>query len=73
MKSQHAPVLLELIHITGAIITMDAMGAQTEIVRLIRQKNPIMSLPSKRIIQLFTNKSRPGLKQPEQTNLVELK
>ena len=32
------PALLELIEVTGAIITMDAMGAQTEIVRLIRQK-----------------------------------
>jgi len=29
---------LELIDITGAIITIDAMGTQTEIVRLIRQK-----------------------------------
>jgi predicted transposase YbfD/YdcC len=29
---------LELIDVTGAIITMDAMGVQTEIVRLIRQK-----------------------------------
>lgn len=32
------PALLELIDITGAIITIDAMGTQTEIVRLIRQK-----------------------------------
>ena len=32
------PVLLELIDITGAIITIDAMGTQTEMVRLIRQK-----------------------------------
>ena len=32
------PALLELIDVTGAIITMDAMGTQTEIVRLIRQK-----------------------------------
>ncbi|MEG5063539.1 ISAs1 family transposase, partial [Microcoleus sp. B3-A4] len=30
--------LLELIDISGAIITIDAMGTQTEIVRLIRQK-----------------------------------
>jgi predicted transposase YbfD/YdcC len=29
---------LELIDVTGAIITMDAMAAQTEIIRLIRQK-----------------------------------
>jgi predicted transposase YbfD/YdcC len=32
MKSQLAPALLKLIHVTGAIITMDAMGDQTEIV-----------------------------------------
>ncbi len=32
------PALLELIDITGAIITIDAMGTHTEIVRLIRQK-----------------------------------
>jgi predicted transposase YbfD/YdcC len=33
---------LELVGITGAIITMDAMGTQTEIVRLIRKKKAIM-------------------------------
>lgn len=32
------PALLELINIQGAIITIDAMGTQTEIVRLIRAK-----------------------------------
>lgn len=32
------PALLELIDIQGAIITIDAMGTQTEIVRLIRDK-----------------------------------
>ncbi len=32
------PALLELIDVTGAIITIDAMGTQTEIVRLIRTK-----------------------------------
>ncbi|MCZ0904568.1 ISAs1 family transposase, partial [Microcoleus sp. HI-ES] len=32
------PALLELLDIAGAIITIDAMGTQTEIVRLIRQK-----------------------------------
>ena len=32
------PALLELIDVTRAIITMDAMGTQTEILRLIRQK-----------------------------------
>ncbi len=32
------PALLELIDIKGAIVTIDAMGTQTEIVRLIRQK-----------------------------------
>ena len=32
------PALLELIDMAGAIITIDAMGTQTEIVRLIRQK-----------------------------------
>jgi DDE_Tnp_1-associated/Transposase DDE domain len=32
------PALLELIDIAGAIITIDAMGTQTEIVRLIHQK-----------------------------------
>ncbi len=32
------PALLELIDISGAIITIDAMGTKTEIVRLIRQK-----------------------------------
>ena len=32
------PALLELIDIKGAIITIDAMGTQTEIVRLIRTK-----------------------------------
>lgn len=32
------PALLELIDVTGATITIDAMGTQTEIVRLIRQK-----------------------------------
>ena len=32
------PALLELIDIAGAIITIDAMGTQIEIVRLIRQK-----------------------------------
>ena len=32
------PTLLELIDIAGAIITIDAMGTQTEIIRLISQK-----------------------------------
>ena len=32
------PALLELIDIQGAVITIDAMGTQTEIVRLIRAK-----------------------------------
>src|SRR4028119_1478186 len=32
------PALLELIDMVGAIITIDAMGTQIEIVRLIRQK-----------------------------------
>lgn len=32
------PPLLELIELTGAIVTIDAMGTQTEIVRQIRQK-----------------------------------
>ncbi len=32
------PALLELIDVTGAVITMDAMGTQTEIVQLIHQK-----------------------------------
>lgn len=32
------PALLELLDISGAIITIDAMGTQTEIVRQIRQK-----------------------------------
>ena len=32
------PALLELLDIAGAIITIDAMGTQTEIVRLICQK-----------------------------------
>ena len=32
------PALLELIDVTGAIVTIDAMGTQTEIVRLIRAK-----------------------------------
>ena len=32
------PALLELLDIAGAIITINAMGTQTEIVRLIRQK-----------------------------------
>ncbi len=32
------PALLELIDIKGAIVTIDAMGTQTEIVRLIGQK-----------------------------------
>lgn len=32
------PALLELIDIQGAVITIDAMGTQTEIVRLIREK-----------------------------------
>jgi len=35
------PALLELIDISGAIITIDAMGTQTEIVRLIRQKKGV--------------------------------
>jgi len=33
------PALLELIDLSGAIVTIDAMGTQTEIVRQIRQKN----------------------------------
>ena len=32
------PALLELIDVTGAIVTIDAMGTQTEIVRLIHAK-----------------------------------
>ena len=32
------PALLELIDIAGAIITIDAMGTQTEIIRVISQK-----------------------------------
>jgi len=32
------PALLELIDVSGAIVTIDAMGTQTEIVRLIRAK-----------------------------------
>lgn len=45
------PALLELIDITGAIITIDAMGTQTEMVRLIRQKKadyrPLAKVPNK--------------------------
>ncbi|NBD17167.1 MAG: ISAs1 family transposase [Cyanobacteria bacterium] len=33
------PALLELIDLSGAIVTIDAMGTQTEIVRQLRQKN----------------------------------
>ncbi|WP_256556122.1 ISAs1 family transposase [Oscillatoria sp. HE19RPO] len=42
------PALLELIDITGATITMDAMGTQTEIIRLIHQKkaNYVVTLKS---------------------------
>ncbi len=36
------PALLELIDVTGAIITMDAMGTQTEIIKQIVQKKLIM-------------------------------
>lgn len=32
------PALLELLDITGAIVTIDAMGTQTNIVKLIREK-----------------------------------
>ncbi len=32
------PALLELIDLSGAIITIDGMGTQTEILRLIREK-----------------------------------
>ena len=41
------PALLELIDITGAIITIDAMGTQTEIVRLIPQKKADYVVPLK--------------------------
>jgi predicted transposase YbfD/YdcC len=42
------PALLELIDITGATITMDAMGTQTEIIRLIHKKkaNYVVTLKS---------------------------
>ena len=42
------PALLELSDIAGAMITIDAMGTQTEIVRLIRQKkaNYVVALKS---------------------------
>jgi predicted transposase YbfD/YdcC len=42
------PALLELIDVPGAIITIDAIGTQSEIVRLIRQKKAhyIVSLKS---------------------------
>jgi len=33
------PARLELIDLSGAIVTIDAMGTQTEIVRQLRQKN----------------------------------
>ena len=32
------PALLELLDLTGAIVTIDAMGTQTEIVKQIRHK-----------------------------------
>ncbi len=38
MKLQRFGALLELIDVTGAIITMDAMGTQTEIIKQIVQK-----------------------------------
>jgi predicted transposase YbfD/YdcC len=36
------PALLELIDVTGAIVTIDAMGTQTDIVRLIREKKKVL-------------------------------
>lgn len=38
MKLQRFGALLELIDVTGAIITMDAMGTQTEIIKQIVHK-----------------------------------
>jgi len=36
------PQLLEMLHISGSIITIDAMGCQKEIADLIRQPGAIM-------------------------------
>ena len=47
------PALLELLDIAGAIITIDAMGTQTEIVRLIRQKKADYVVGSIPILQVY--------------------
>ena len=56
------PALLELLDITGSIITIDAMGTQIEIAKKIIGILPIMSWRLKLIIPFFTLKSVNGLK-----------
>lgn len=37
MKLRRFPALLELLDVSGAIITLDAIGTQTKIIQQIRQ------------------------------------
>ena len=43
------PALLELLDITGAIITIDAMGTQTNIVKLIHESREKMVFKTQKI------------------------
>jgi predicted transposase YbfD/YdcC len=56
------PALLELLDITGSIITIDAMGTQTEMLKRLLIRKEIMSWHSRLIIQLYILKSRLGFK-----------
>ena len=67
------PALLELINVTGAIVTIDAMGTQTEIVRLIQRKKLTIFWHSKAIIQPFTPRSKIGSIKRTPPTLTELK
>ena len=50
------PKLLELLHLEGCIITLDAMGTQKTIAAKIVEKKPTISSPSKRTMRLFIKK-----------------
>jgi hypothetical protein len=55
------PALLELLDLTGAIVTIDAMGTQTEIVKQIRHKKADYIVSLKANYPLYILRLRNGL------------
>ena len=67
------PALLELLDLSGAIITLDAMGTQTSIARQIIENQADYILALNPIILLFLLKSNNGSILPKRVILKESK